>query len=120
MLAEQCWHKATASEENGCVEVAHNTDEGMVLVRDSKRPGGGVVAFTAAEWASLLQDVAAGHFHWSRFHPLRFDRVERAAFEAGVVAEEFELPEAVLLYPELGDDLKRAGEQMARHKAGQP
>lgn len=94
MLREQ-WHKSTHSHTNGCVEVAHNTDEGMVLVRHSRRPGGGMVVFTPAEWESLLQDVAAGHFHWSRFSPLEFDATERVAFEAGVVAEEFELPGTV-------------------------
>jgi hypothetical protein len=91
---EARWVKATASGSGGCVEVAHNTDEGVVLVRDTDDPSV-VVAFTPAQWALLLDDVAAGHFHWSRFAPLRFDAAERAAFEAGVRNGEFDVPEGV-------------------------
>jgi hypothetical protein len=92
---EPRWVKATASGTSNCVEVTHNTDEGVVLVRDTEHPGGGVVAFTPAQWALLLDDVAAGHFHWSRFAPLRFDAAERTAFEQGVAAGEFELSEGM-------------------------
>jgi hypothetical protein len=38
---------------------------------------------------------------------------------AGFLAER-ERAERGLTYPELGDDLKRAGEQMTQHKAGRP
>lgn len=116
---EARWVKATASGANNCGEIAHRP--GYAVVRDSKDPAGPTVPFTPAAWASLLMDVAAGHFHWSRFAPLQFDATERRAFEAGVIAEEFELPQMVEpkpLYPELADDLKRAGEQVAQHKAG--
>jgi hypothetical protein len=102
---EVAFRKATASMNGNCVEVATDPACGQVQVRDTKDGRllrrlarllrlrrRTVLTFTATEWASLLMDVAAGHFHWSRFAPLQFDRAERAAFEAGVVAEEFELP----------------------------
>jgi hypothetical protein len=90
---EARWVKATASGSGGCVEVLHRP--GYVVVRDSKDPDGPTVPFTPAQWALLLDDVAAGHFHWSRFAPLRFDAAERTAFEQGVAAGEFELSEGM-------------------------
>jgi hypothetical protein len=103
------WHKATASGYNGCVEVATDPACGQVQVRDTKDGRllrrlarllrlrrRTILQFTPATWDSLLMDVAAGHFHWSRFHPLRFNRVERAAFEQGVRDDEFELPKAAV------------------------
>lgn len=90
MTLDATWRKNMYSHTNGCLEVIHRP--GYVVVRDSQDPDGPTVPFTSASWASLLMDVAAGHFHWSRFAPLRFDRAERAAFEAGVVAGEFDPP----------------------------
>ena len=55
------WRKATASESNGCVEVAPLPDGG-VAVRDSKNPVGPVLSFSRHEWVSFLLGVRAGEF----------------------------------------------------------
>lgn len=55
------WRKASASNNNGCVEVAPLPDGGMA-VRDSKETGGPVLAFTQHEWACFLDGVAKGEF----------------------------------------------------------
>jgi len=48
------WRKSSRSGDNGgaCVEVARNLP-GIVAVRDSKNPGGPVLAFSRDEWASF-------------------------------------------------------------------
>jgi hypothetical protein len=46
------WRKSTKSAQNNCVEVA--TGAGVVLVRDSKNPGGPTLRFTPAQWMSFL------------------------------------------------------------------
>jgi Domain of unknown function (DUF397) len=104
---EARWHKATASANASCVEVAYARahDHAVVQVRDTKdarlgrrlarlvrRQQRTVLRFTPVQWELLLDDVAAGHFHWSRFAPLQFDRTERAAFLTGARAGEFDLP----------------------------
>ncbi|MFD0375595.1 DUF397 domain-containing protein [Streptomyces sp. NPDC127112] len=54
-LTVATWRKSTHSNPDGgaCVEVADNFP-GVVPVRDSKYPGGPVLAFPAAEWASFV------------------------------------------------------------------
>ena len=55
------WEKSSDSFSNGnCVEVAE--DGGRVLVRDSKHPGGPVLAFTRAEWEAFLKGAKRGEF----------------------------------------------------------
>jgi len=53
------WRKPSRSGANGdnCVEVA--TDGDRVLVRDSKQPHGPVLAVTAAEWRTFLDQLAS-------------------------------------------------------------
>lgn len=47
------WRKSSWSNYNGeCVEVAPLEDQ--VAVRDSKRPDGAVVVYSASEWRSFL------------------------------------------------------------------
>jgi hypothetical protein len=60
--ASQDWMKSSLSMHNGsCVEVAGLADE-IIRVRDSKRRGGGVLAFTHAEWDAFLGGVRNGEF----------------------------------------------------------
>lgn len=56
------WRKSSFSVAAGeCVELAA-LDGGLVGVRDSKDPGGGVLAFTRAELDAFVQGVKAGEF----------------------------------------------------------
>jgi uncharacterized protein DUF397 len=89
---EARWHTATASATSNCVQVAPDPICGLVRVRDSKDPGGLIVEFTPAAWRLLLTEVACGRFDWAQLDPLEFDAAERAAFEAGVLGGEFDLP----------------------------
>lgn len=55
----QDWRKSEHSAYNGnCAEV--RIADGMVQVRDSKDPGGPVLAFTPAEWARFLAGCRHG------------------------------------------------------------
>ena len=55
------WRKASASANNGCVEVAPLADGG-VAVRDSKDTAGPVLSFTRHEWVSFLDGLGRGEF----------------------------------------------------------
>jgi hypothetical protein len=55
------WRKASASGNNGCVEVAPLPDGG-VAVRDSKDATGPVLSFTRHEWVSFLDGLDRGEF----------------------------------------------------------
>lgn len=46
-----------------CVEVA--VHDGVVLVRDSKAPGEGLLRFTPAEWNAFVEGVKLGQFELS-------------------------------------------------------
>jgi hypothetical protein len=49
------WRKSSYSSQNGeCVEVARNLP-GVVAVRDSKDPGGGVLVVTREAWQAFLR-----------------------------------------------------------------
>jgi hypothetical protein len=54
-LTRALWRKSTRSSSNGgdCVEVADNLP-GVVLVRDSKDPDGGALAFAPASWVDFV------------------------------------------------------------------
>jgi hypothetical protein len=56
------WRKSSYSNGAGgmCVEVATAGDG--VAVRDSKDPGGPLLAFSAAEWDAFLAGARAGEF----------------------------------------------------------
>lgn len=61
-LSRAVWRKSTRSNNGGaCVEVATNLP-GIVAVRDSKDPDGGVLSFTADEWRTFMDDVREGQF----------------------------------------------------------
>lgn len=60
------WRKASFSNGSGgnnCVEVRRSGVEDWVLVRNSKDPQGGVLAFTTDEWTAFLAGVGAGEFN---------------------------------------------------------
>ncbi len=54
------WQKATASANNGCIEIAAAL--GGVAVRDSKNPSGPVLLYTRHEWSSFLDGAKKGEF----------------------------------------------------------
>ena len=56
------WQKSSFSSANGgnCVEVAETNDG--VLVRNSKHPSDGTVAFTRSELAAWIAGCKAGEF----------------------------------------------------------
>jgi hypothetical protein len=58
---ELAWRKASASGNNGCVELAPLADGG-IAVRDSKDPAGPVLSFTRHEWVSFLDGLDKGEF----------------------------------------------------------
>ncbi len=54
------WFKAEKSNSGtGCVQAARLPDGGMA-VRHSQRPGGGVLVFSDAEWARVLDEATSG------------------------------------------------------------
>ena len=56
------WRKARQSQHNGgCVEVAVNLD-GVVAVRDSKRPEAGAHVVGRSAFAAFLADARSGHY----------------------------------------------------------
>jgi hypothetical protein len=59
--ADLPWQKASASGNQGCVEVAPMRDGG-VAVRDSKNTGGPVLRFSRVEWAAFLDGMGKGEF----------------------------------------------------------
>ncbi|SCL14537.1 DUF397 domain-containing protein [Micromonospora inyonensis] len=58
-LTGTVWRKSTRSSQNGgaCVEVSDSV-RGCVLVRDSKDPHGGTLAFSPGSWRMFLARVA--------------------------------------------------------------
>jgi Domain of unknown function (DUF397) len=57
------WRKSSYSGSNGgnCVEVADSLP-GVVAVRDSKDPGGPVLAFAPDAWRAFMAAIKAGEF----------------------------------------------------------
>ena len=59
------WRKSsysTATNGGECVEVAQVPNAGRVAARDSKRPRGPQLEYTAAEWRRLLADIRLGRY----------------------------------------------------------
>ena len=61
-LAGAEWRKSTRSGQSGnCVEVADNLT-GIVGVRDSKNPDGGVLTVNPSAWSTFVAGVKLGEF----------------------------------------------------------
>ena len=61
-LSHALWRKARLSQHNGgCVEVAVNLD-GVVAVRDSKRPEMGAHVVGRSAFAAFLADARSGRY----------------------------------------------------------
>ncbi|MEW1749183.1 DUF397 domain-containing protein [Streptomyces angustmyceticus] len=60
-LVEAVWRKSSYSDggADNCVEVSAGFP-GVVPVRDSKNPTGGVLLFPAAAWAAFIGGVKGG------------------------------------------------------------
>lgn len=61
-LSHATWRKSSLSGNGGadCVEVAFSSD--IIAVRDSKNPGGAILAFSTESWATFLGRVKTGDF----------------------------------------------------------
>ncbi|MFD3975587.1 DUF397 domain-containing protein [Streptomyces cyaneofuscatus] len=57
-LTSATWRKSSYSNSDGgnCVEVSDDFD-GLVPVRDSKRPEGPAVIFGSSAWSAFVSDV---------------------------------------------------------------
>ena len=56
-LSQAMWQKSSYSNgQANCVEVARNLP-GIVAVRDSKNPDGGVLGVSLEEWEKLLSGI---------------------------------------------------------------
>jgi Domain of unknown function (DUF397) len=60
-LARAIWRKSSHSSptSNNCVEAARNLP-GVVAVRDSKDPYGGVLRFGPDEWKTFVEGIRTG------------------------------------------------------------
>jgi hypothetical protein len=57
------WRKSSHSGQENCLVV--RPAAGGVEVRDSKNPGGAVLAFTRDEWLAFVAGAKAGEFDFS-------------------------------------------------------
>lgn len=49
------WRKSTRSDSGGCLEVA--LADGIVFLRDSKRPDGSILSIAPRAWTVLISEV---------------------------------------------------------------
>jgi hypothetical protein len=54
------WRKAVKSSTGGCVQVGRRDD--VIMVADSKNPGGPVLSYTLKEWDAFLDGAKKGEF----------------------------------------------------------
>ncbi|MFC0042175.1 DUF397 domain-containing protein [Actinomadura rayongensis] len=52
------WRKSSVSGATECVEIA--PDAAGVLIRDSKRPEGGLIPVATGAWTALIGDIKTG------------------------------------------------------------
>ncbi len=58
--APPAWRKSSFCASGECVEVAEH--DGMIVLRDSKEPRGGMLRYTTEEWQSFVRGIKAGEF----------------------------------------------------------
>jgi hypothetical protein len=58
--SQPSWRRATFCASNECVEVAQQ--DGLIFMRDSKRPAAGMLHYTSEEWRAFVLGVKAGEF----------------------------------------------------------
>lgn len=62
-LTNVVWRKSSRSNNGGnCVEVATDQGHASVMVRDSKNPTDGVLAFTPEQWKAFTAGVRDGAY----------------------------------------------------------
>lgn len=54
------WRTAVKSGASNCVQVARR--DGMIMIADSKHPGGPVLSYTPQEWDAFLDGAKKGEF----------------------------------------------------------
>jgi predicted secreted Zn-dependent protease len=54
------WRTALSCDGGACVEVA--ADRNLILMRNSRRPGGPLLVYTPAEWHEFISGVKQGDF----------------------------------------------------------
>jgi len=60
---EADWRKSSYSVAQGaCVEIAFAEQDEIVMMRDSKNPGGAVLTYPAETWRQFLTDIRSGRF----------------------------------------------------------
>lgn len=57
---QAAWRKASFCASGQCVEVTEQN--GMIIMRDSKEPHGGMLRYTIEEWQSFVRGIKAGEF----------------------------------------------------------
>ena len=59
-LPDISWRTAVKSSGGSCVQVGRR--DGVVVVADSKHPGGPVLSYTLQEWDAFLDGAKKGEF----------------------------------------------------------
>ena len=57
---EIAWRRASLCANGECVEVG--SQDGLILVRDSKDPAGAVLSCSKQEWRAFANGIKAGEF----------------------------------------------------------
>ena len=57
-MAATSWRRSSFCYSGECVEVT--ASDGVILVRDSKQPGGAIQRYSADEWRSFVRAVKSG------------------------------------------------------------
>ncbi len=85
-ITKAAWRKASyCNGATACVEVAPLPDGGVAL-RDSKSPEGPTHRFTAGEWAAFVAGVIAGEFDLPVLHATAGDGSDGDARSGGASA----------------------------------